>query len=51
MIFFFLGTAKFFFSVISEKGNTLYNVLSDIISTLSNPDDMIHEDDFLEIMK
>lgn len=47
----FLDTAKQFFGVIAEKGNTLYNVLSDIISILTNPEDMIEENDFQEIMK
>ncbi|CAH1732771.1 unnamed protein product [Aphis gossypii] len=44
-------TARQFFGVIAEKGNTLYNVLSDIISILSNPEDLVPEDDFLSIMK
>lgn len=43
--------AKQFFGAIAEKGNTLYNVLSDIISTLSNPDDLVPESDFQSIMK
>lgn len=43
--------AKQFFGVIAEKGNTLYNVLSDIISTLSNPDDLVPETDFQSIIK
>ncbi|CAI6344316.1 unnamed protein product [Macrosiphum euphorbiae] len=43
--------AKQFFVVIAEKGNTLYNVLSDIISTLSNPDDLVPETYFQSIMK
>ncbi|XP_050420511.1 condensin complex subunit 1 [Adelges cooleyi] len=42
---------KQFFGVISEKGNSLYNVLSDIISILSNPDDLLPENDFQTIMK
>lgn len=44
-------TARQFFRVIAEKGNTLYNVLSDIISTLSNPEDLVPENDFQSIMK
>lgn len=49
--YFFLGASKQFFGVIAEKGNTLYNVLSDIISILSNPEDMTIESHFQEIMK
>ncbi|XP_060833475.1 condensin complex subunit 1 [Rhopalosiphum padi] len=44
-------TARQFFGTIAEKGNTLYNVLSDIISTLSNPEDLVPEHDFQSIMK
>lgn len=36
---------------IAEKGNTLYNVISDIISVLSNPDSAVLEEDFQLIMK
>lgn len=49
--FVFIDTAKQFFSAIAERGNTLYNVISDIISIFSNPEDMISENDFQTIMK
>lgn len=51
MFIFFLDTAKQFFEVIAEKGNTLYNVISDIISILSNPENLVPENDFQTIMK
>ncbi|XP_050546197.1 condensin complex subunit 1 isoform X2 [Daktulosphaira vitifoliae] len=44
-------TTKQFFGVIAEKGNSLYNVISDIISMLSNPEDVVPENDFQTIMK
>lgn len=40
-----------FFECIAEKGNTLYNVISDIISILSNPEDLVPENNFQTIMK
>ncbi|XP_054267936.1 condensin complex subunit 1 [Macrosteles quadrilineatus] len=45
--------AKRFFSELSQKGNTLYNVLPDIISHLSNPssDIVVEEKDFEVILK
>lgn len=50
-LYFFIDTAKKLFEVISVKGNTLYNVISDIISILSNPEDLVPENDFQTIMK
>lgn len=49
--YFFIDASMIFFEAISEKGNTLYNVISDIISILSNPEDMVSENYFQEIMK
>jgi len=46
-----IDTSKTFFRVIAEKGNTLYNVISEIISILTNPEDMMSENGFLEIVK
>lgn len=49
----FTDLAKRFFSELSHKGNTLYNVLPDIISHLSNPesDITVEEKDFEAILK
>ena len=45
------GLAKLFFSELSKKGNTLYNVMPDIVSRLSDPEKGIAEDHFRLIMK
>eukprot|EP00092_Neocalanus_flemingeri_P032797 GFUD01035670.1.p1 GENE.GFUD01035670.1~~GFUD01035670.1.p1 ORF type:complete len:1485 (+),score=509.47 GFUD01035670.1:55-4509(+) len=45
------GLAKLFFSELSKKGNTLYNVMPDIVSRLSDPEKGIVEDNFRMIMK
>merc|ERR1712183_131437 len=45
------GLAKLFFSELSKKGNTLYNVMPDIVSRLSDPEKSIQEDHFRMIMK
>jgi len=45
------GLAKLFFSELSKKGNTLYNVMPDIVSRLSDPEKGIQEDHFRMIMK
>jgi len=45
------GLAKLFFSELSKKGNTLYNVMPDIVSRLSEPEKGIAEDHFRHIMK
>jgi len=45
------GLAKLFFSELSKKGNTLYNVMPDIVSRLSDPEKGIAEDHFRHIMK
>ena len=45
------GLAKLFFSELSKKGNTLYNVMPDIVSRLSDPEKGIVEDHFRHIMK
>jgi len=45
------GLAKLFFSELSKKGNTLYNVMPDIVSRLSDPEKGIVEDHFRLIMK
>lgn len=47
----FVDTSMIFFEAIAEKGYTLYNVISDIISILSNPDDLVPENNFQAIMK
>ncbi|XP_075210594.1 CAP-D2 condensin subunit [Lycorma delicatula] len=46
-------TATRLFHELSSKGNTLYNVLPDIISTLSNPDavDPLTEENFQKILR
>lgn len=43
--------AKLFFSELAKKGNTLYNVMPDIVSRLSDPEVGVKEDDFRIIMK
>jgi hypothetical protein len=43
--------ACMFFVELSQKGNTLYNVMPDIISRLSTPDLELEEGKFKTIMK
>lgn len=43
--------AIFLFEELAKKGNTLYNVMPDIISRLSNPNAEVEEDKFRTIMK
>jgi len=43
--------ASVFFTELSQKGNTLYNVMPDIISRLSTPDLNLDEEKFKTIMK
>lgn len=43
--------ASSLFEELSKKGNTLYNVMPDIISRLSNPSTEVAEDKFRTIMK
>jgi condensin complex subunit 1 len=43
--------ASMFFMELSQKGNTLYNVMPDIISRLSTPDLKLEEEKFKTIMK
>ncbi len=43
--------AKLFFSELAKKGNTLYNVMPDIVSRLSDPEVGVKEDDFRTVMK
>jgi condensin complex subunit 1 len=43
--------ASMFFMELSQKGNTLYNVMPDIISRLSTPDLTLEEEKFKTIMK
>ena len=45
------GLAKLFFSELSKKGNTLYNVMPDIVSRLSDPEKGVEEEAFRTIMK
>ena len=45
------GLAKLFFSELSKKGNTLYNVMPDIVSRLSDPEKGVEEEAFRLIMK
>jgi len=45
------GLAKLFFSELGKKGNTLYNVMPDIVSRLSDPEQGVDEDNFKTIMK
>ncbi len=43
--------ASSLFEELSKKGNTLYNVMPDIISRLSNPSTEVEEEKFQTIMK
>ncbi|XP_060046188.1 condensin complex subunit 1 isoform X2 [Erinaceus europaeus] len=43
--------AKTFFTELSHKGNTIYNLLPDIISRLSDPEGGVEEEPFHTIMK
>nr|XP_018906825.1 PREDICTED: condensin complex subunit 1 [Bemisia tabaci] len=43
--------AQQFFTELSGKGNTLYNVMPDIISRLSNPDQGVTEENFQIILR
>lgn len=43
--------AKLFFKQLSQKGNSLYNIIPDIISRLSDPSIRVPEDDFRMILK
>lgn len=43
--------ASMLFEELSKKGNTLYNVMPDIISRLSNPSTNVEEEKFQTIMK
>ena len=45
------GLAKLFFSELSKKGNTLYNVMPDIVSRLSDPEKGMDEESFRTVMK
>jgi len=45
------GLSKLFFSELAKKGNTLYNVMPDIVSRLSDPEVGIEEELFRAIMK
>jgi len=45
------GLAKLFFAELSKKGNTLYNVMPDIISRLSDPEVGVSEEDFRSILR
>lgn len=47
----FLGQAYYLFHELSSKGNTLYNVMPDIISRLSHPDHRTSEENFQTILK
>ncbi|XP_029054331.1 condensin complex subunit 1-like isoform X6 [Osmia bicornis bicornis] len=42
--------ARQFFKVLSQKGNTLYNVMPDILSHLTDPELNLNEADFHEIL-
>jgi hypothetical protein len=44
--FLLVGLAKLFFAELAKKGNTLYNVMPDIVSRLSDPEVGIAEDQF-----
>ncbi len=44
--FFPVGLAKLFFAELAKKGNTLYNVMPDIVSRLSDPEVGIEEEQF-----
>eukprot|EP00088_Acartia_fossae_P034161 TRINITY_DN3502_c0_g1_i7.p1 TRINITY_DN3502_c0_g1~~TRINITY_DN3502_c0_g1_i7.p1 ORF type:complete len:851 (-),score=279.90 TRINITY_DN3502_c0_g1_i7:275-2503(-) len=43
--------SKLFFSELAKKGNTLYNVMPDIVSRLSDPEVGVKEEDFRVVMK
>jgi len=45
------GLAKVFFAELAKKGHTLYNVMPDIVSRLSDPQIGIAEDSFRAIMR
>ena len=45
------GLSKLFFAELSKKGNTLYNVMPDIVSRLSDPEKGVEEEPFRTIMK
>ncbi|KAG1681236.1 Condensin complex subunit 1 [Nymphon striatum] len=45
------GLAKLFFTELSQKGNTVYNILPDIISRLSDPDCGVNEENFKTILE
>jgi len=45
------GLAKLFFSELVQKGNTLYNLMPDIISRLSDPQVGVDEEDFRSILR
>jgi len=45
------GMSRVLFNELSEKGNTLYNVLPDIISCLSNPESNVPEEKFRAIIE
>lgn len=47
---FFLGLANLFFHELARKGNTLYNVLPDMISRLSDPEVGVDEQFFRKII-
>jgi condensin complex subunit 1 len=51
IILLFSEMASIFFTELSQKGNTLYNVMPDIISRLSTPDLNLDEEKFKTIMK
>jgi condensin complex subunit 1 len=51
IILFILEMACMFFMELSQKGNTVYNVIPDIISRLSTPDLKLEEEKFETIMK
>lgn len=46
-----VGLTKFFFGELARKGNAVYNVLPDIISRLSDPENGTSEENFQIIMK
>lgn len=45
-----LGLANLFFHELARKGNTLYNVLPDMISRLSDPEVGVDEEFFRKII-
>ncbi|XP_065559402.1 condensin complex subunit 1-like [Artemia franciscana] len=44
------GLSKLFFTELAQKGNSLYNVMPDIISRMSDPDAGVPEDDFQTVL-